>query len=174
VVKRLDPTPPAPGKDYVFAWDSTNEAGERVPDGRYVLRVGARTESPQGTARSELRYWIDVPIEKTQRRLALLSPMGLQSLQAQLMEAKPGSLVFAYLAPKDGHLTVSAIDTEGRVVRHVLDEQVVNGWHKLSWDGADDQGKPLPDGTYTVIFELDSGEAGAWWGLVVVETGTEG
>ena len=170
VVKQLEPTPPpAPGRSYVFAWDVTDEAGERVADGRYVLRIGASAGTAQGSARSELRYWVDVPVEKTQRRLAALGPTAVQTLQAELAEQRPGLVLLAYLAPEAGHLAAFVEDAAGRVVRHLVDDDIVQGAQKLIWDGTDDDGQPLADASYAVNFELDGGEAGVWWGVVALE-----
>jgi hypothetical protein len=174
VVKTLDPTPPAPDKDYVFAWDATNDAGERVPDGRYVLRVSARMDSPHGMARSELRYWIDVPLAKTQRRLAVLGPTALESLQVHVAEPKPGLVLLTFFAPHEGHMRAYAVDDNGRVVRRLLDADVPKGPQTLKWDGTDDAGNPLPDASYAVNFELDGGDEGAWWGVVTLDELTAG
>ncbi|MBM3497989.1 MAG: hypothetical protein FJX74_04885, partial [Armatimonadetes bacterium] len=169
VVKRLAPTPPAPGKDYIFAWDATDEAGETVADGRYVLRIAASADSAQGSARSELRYWVDVPVEETLRRLEALHPAVVQTLQAELAEQKPGLVLVAYLAPQVGRLRAVVVDALGHVVRHLVDDDVVPGAQKLIWDGTDDDRQPLPDAAYAVNLELDAGDAGAWWGIVAVD-----
>jgi len=168
-VKTLDPTPPALGKDYVFAWDVTDENDQRVPDGRYVLRVGTRTDSRQGSARSELRYWVDVPIAKMQRRLAVLGPTAVETLQVGLASQTPGSVLLAYFAPQAGRLKAFVVDGLGCVVRHLVDQDVPKGPDKLPWDGKDDAGELLPDAPYTVNFELDGGDQGAWWGVVTLD-----
>lgn len=169
VVKQLKPTPPAPGKDYVFAWDATGDDGQPVPDGRYVLRIASVAQSDQGSARSEVRYWIDVPVEKTQRRLTALGPTAVETLQADLIEQKPGLVLLAYFAPEAGRLTASVVDALGRVVRRLVADEVMKGHQKLLWDGTDEAGEPLPDAAYVVDFELDGREAGLWWGAVALD-----
>lgn len=169
VVKTLRPTPPLPGKDYVFAWDATNDRDEPVADGRYVLRLEARADSERGGARSELRYWIDVPFDVTQRRLAIMGPLAVETLHTQLLRQEAGQVVISYTAPQPGRLRAFIVDQLGRVVRHLLDETVTEGQHRVMWDGTDDNGARLPDAPYAVNFELDGAHLGAWWGVVALD-----
>ncbi|MGQ9733124.1 MAG: hypothetical protein ACUVX8_17840 [Candidatus Zipacnadales bacterium] len=171
LVKVIRPTPPAPGKDYIFAWSSTDETGQPVSPGRYLLRIGALMESDRGHARAELRYWVDVPLEITQRRLTFLGPSALQTLQAHLLtQPEAEQALFAYVAPREGQLHAFVVDdVTGRVVAHLADMRVAKGAGKISWNGTDDEGKPVAEGSYTLHFELDAGEQGRWWGAVAVE-----
>jgi flagellar hook assembly protein FlgD len=168
-VKALQPKPPAPGQDYIFAWDTTDQEGRRVPDGRYVLRLTGTAASARGAARAELRYWIDVPLEMTQRRLLTLGPTAIETLAASLVEQQPGLTLIAYMAPKAGRLRATVVSHEGRVVRHLADDEVAGGPGKLMWDGLDDEGLELPDAPYIVNLELDGGPAGMWWGAVALD-----
>jgi len=173
LVKEFLPTPPALGRDYVFVWDCTDQKGERVPDGRYLLRVGLRVQSDQGTALSEVRYWVDVPLARTAKRLAILGPAVAVALQPRLAEAAGGKQTFAYVLPVPGRVTISVIDADGRVIRRLLDREVSDGPHEILWDACDDQGRPVSPGSYTVQFELDAGDRGAW-GAVPVDLPVRG
>jgi flagellar hook assembly protein FlgD len=77
--------------------------------------------------------------------------------------------MLAYFAPQAGRLKAFVVDGLGRVVRHLLDEDVPKGPQKLSWNGKNDAGEALPDAPYTVTFELDGGDLGAWWGVVTLD-----
>jgi len=166
-VRELRPRSPAPGADYVFAWDSTDADGERVPDGRYLLRISTQIRSDQGLARAELRYWIEIPLEQTQKRLAILDPTTFVSLQARLDEVQDGQVRFTYVLPTRGAVRIAVTDADGRVVRHLREEPLDAGPYTVMWDGADDDGRPVLAGTYTVQFELDAGDRGAWGALII-------
>ena len=47
-------------------------------------------------------------------------------------------------------VTFSVVDAEGNEVRRIVDEQTLAGdaKHRFSWDGRDDDGNRVPDGTY--------------------------
>jgi len=167
LVKEFTPTPPALGRDYVFVWDCTDQQGQRVPDGRYLLRVGLRIQSEQGAAGSEVRYWVDVPLARTAKRLAILGPAAALALEPKLTEAAGGKLSFAYVLPVPGRVAISAVDADGRVVRRLLDREVSDGPHEIIWDACDDQGRPVAPGSYTVQFELHAGDQGAWGAVPV-------
>ncbi len=167
LVREFEPEPPTRGTDYVLAWDSRGLDGNRVPDGRYLLRIATEARSDHGFARSELRYWIEVPLEKTQRRLELLGPATYVSLQPRLDRVVDGSARFTYALPERGTARIFVTDPDGRVVRRLLGDQLGEGPHAVTWDGTDDQGQRVPDGTYSVQFELDAGDRGAWGALTV-------
>ena len=166
-VQEFDPQSPAAGTDYVFAWDSRDADGERVPDGRYLLRIATQIRSDRGLARSELRYWIEVPLEKTQKRLAILDPTTFVSLQARVDSVQDDQARFTYVLPARGTVRIAVTDADGRVVRHLQEAQLDAGPYTVTWDGADDNGRPVPGGTYTVQFEFDGGDRGAWGALII-------
>ena len=47
-------------------------------------------------------------------------------------------------------VTFSVVDSEGNEVRRIVDERMLAGdaKHRFGWDGRDDDGNPVPDGTY--------------------------
>jgi flagellar hook assembly protein FlgD len=167
LVRQFDPEPPDRGATYVFAWDSCDSDGNRVPDGRYLLRIATEIRSERGLARSELRYWIEVPMEKTLTRLEMLDPGTFIALQPRLDDVADGSARFTYALPERGKVRIIVADPEGRIVRHLLESELGEGPHAVTWDGADDQGEPVPQGAYSVQFELAAGDRGAWGALTV-------
>jgi hypothetical protein len=75
----------------------------------------------------------------------------------------PGSLVFGahqypnpfnpvttidYTMPRAGHLSIKVFDLKGRLVKILLDEQVVAGKGAVSWSGKDEQGAEVSSGVY--------------------------
>ncbi|NNF08044.1 MAG: carbohydrate-binding protein [Candidatus Eisenbacteria bacterium] len=53
-----------------------------------------------------------------------------------------------YTVPADGPVTVAIFDVRGRLVRTLVDESVASGTHTVSWDGKDNDGRPLASGIY--------------------------
>ena len=169
VVRRPQPVQAESGAAYIVIWDCTDEDQRRVPDGRYLLWISTGTESGPGAARSEVRFWVDVPLDRAQKRLEAQGTTVLGSVQAHLQSHEEGELVFAYVLPYTGQASVFVESAEGLVVRHLFEGPAENGLHTITWDGADNDGNPLPDSRYGVHFEVDSAERGAW-GLVTVES----
>jgi flagellar hook assembly protein FlgD len=167
VVRQFMPPPPVPGKDYVFVWDCTDQAGKRVPDGRYLLQAGIRVKAQGGTARSEVRYWVDVPLEQTAKRLAILGPTSALPIQVRLDQTAGDKLAFTYVLPIGGRATVKVVDADGRVVRRLLSRDLTDGPHPIVWDACDDQGRRVSPGAYTLEFELDAGDRGGWGSVSV-------
>ncbi len=55
------------------------------------------------------------------------------------------------------HVTIE-IRREGEVVRRIItDEPLPVGWTRPQWDGRDDEGQRLPDGTYAIKLQARSG-----------------
>ena len=70
-------------------------------------------------------------------------------VDAGLPPAKPLPLTFSYDVPEDSELTVQLIDSENMIVRTLVAQGKRNAGKAVEkWDGMDDQGRPLPAGTY--------------------------
>jgi len=52
--------------------------------------------------------------------------------------------------PAAGRAQIEAFDTAGRLVRSVYAGPVRAGTSDWSWDGRDDSGRPVPNGTYWI------------------------
>lgn len=57
-------------------------------------------------------------------------------------------------APTAGHARLDVRDSGGRRVAIVLDEDVVGGYHRVSWDGLDARGGRILPGVYSARLEL--------------------
>jgi len=66
-----------------------------------------------------------------------------------------------YVLENGANVKVTITDNAGRTVRTLSLGSVEAGWHEFTWDGKDDQGKALPDGSYTFSVEAvgPSGES---------------
>ena len=60
-----------------------------------------------------------------------------------------------------GPATVSLFDAAGRLVRRLTSDIQSPGYHSLTWDGRDDQGRRLPAGVYVTRIETTEGVT-AW------------
>jgi hypothetical protein len=56
-----------------------------------------------------------------------------------------------------GRVQIRVYDVAGRLVRKVLDTAMPPGPQKTTWDGADDQGRPVPAGMYFYEVETPRG-----------------
>jgi alkaline phosphatase len=54
----------------------------------------------------------------------------------------------SYELPISGPTSLKIYDASGRVVRILVDEWKPEGSYRLSWDGVDERGNPLPSGVY--------------------------
>ena len=61
--------------------------------------------------------------------------------------------------PRSGQVTVTVHDAAGRRVRTLLDGFRPAGRHQMSWDGKDQQGRPLASGVYLVNLVADGEQA---------------
>ena len=85
-------------------------------------------------------------------------PLSLQIDRAAF--APKGGVVSASFR-LDGGMTLWALvlDGEGRIVRRLVDgEGQRRGSHVLTWDGRDDAGTRLPDGTYRLALRATGGD----------------
>ncbi len=53
------------------------------------------------------------------------------------------------MLPKRATVSITVFDISGRIVRYLINDKVYNpGIHKFSWDGKDQNGRPIPSGSY--------------------------
>lgn len=56
---------------------------------------------------------------------------------------------------RSDHLTLSILDSSGRVIRNLIDDRAVpKGYHSYTWNGHFASGKPAPDGVYRPRVDL--------------------
>jgi hypothetical protein len=65
---------------------------------------------------------------------------------------------FELALPAAEPVRVAIFDVHGRRVRVLLDGPMPAGRHRLSWDGADSRGRPMPSGVYWIRLVGASGE----------------
>ena len=61
-----------------------------------------------------------------------------------------------FVIKKTGQVRLTVHDTNGRAVKTLVDARENPGEKKVSWDGTDERGKPVPSGVY--IFRLSADE----------------
>jgi flagellar basal-body rod modification protein FlgD len=83
---------------------------------------------------------------------AALSYIGSEiEMISPIIALAGGAASFAYeLPPGAAETSISIFDEDGNLVR-TFDGETEPGRHEVSWDGTDDQGVPMPDGTYSVL-----------------------
>ena len=57
--------------------------------------------------------------------------------------------------PEAGEVSIRIFDIQGRPVRTLVQSLHPAGYHSILWDGRDDQGRPVPSGTY--IYRMRAG-----------------
>ena len=62
-----------------------------------------------------------------------------------------GVVHMPYFAPKPGYMRFSVCDLLGRKLRQIEDFVNDSGYHRVSWDGRDDAGCPVPPGSYMIM-----------------------
>lgn len=55
-----------------------------------------------------------------------------------------------FALPEDGHVTIKAYNTQGRLVQVILDADRVSGWHQVQWDASN-----LATGLY--VYKMEAG-----------------
>jgi hypothetical protein len=67
--------------------------------------------------------------------------------------AKQRARIAFRLAKADG-VTLSIVDSSGRHIRTLLLDRRIQGFHRFTWNGRDDAGRIVPQGTYKVRIQL--------------------
>jgi flagellar basal-body rod modification protein FlgD len=67
----------------------------------------------------------------------------------RIKDGKPDTLVYA-IPRQAQQATLTLVDSAGATVRTLELETTPNGRVTLAWDGTDEEGKPLPDGDYSI------------------------
>ncbi len=77
------------------------------------------------------------------------------ALQVQPNPFNPAT-TFSYTLPRAGHVRLAVHDTQGRLVRLLLDDVWQEaGWHAAAWDGRDEGGRRLPSAVYYAQLKAD-------------------
>lgn len=68
----------------------------------------------------------------------------------------PGHCTILFSIPATVPATLTVVDLSGAVVRTLLDQTLVAGFHQVHWDGLDDGAQPVPAGDYWAVFRSGS------------------
>ncbi len=89
--------------------------------------------------------------------LGLTSPSGIEIQEPMpralsLMPSRPnpsaGNTTITFALPQAGAATLEVFDANGRLVRTLLSGELSAGGHRVTWDGADEIGRPVTSGLY--------------------------
>jgi len=62
----------------------------------------------------------------------------------------------SFWLPRRMHISLAVYDALGRKVRQLVDGELESGFHRLVWEGQDDQGRVLASGLYLVVLRAGS------------------
>jgi len=74
--------------------------------------------------------------------------LKLYNIGSSAGESK-GNMSISYFFPGHNNVLIIISNKEGRKIRRAFDKSRSGGKRIFMWDGKDDQGRPLPPGTYT-------------------------
>jgi hypothetical protein len=94
-------------------------------------------------------YGAEVPEEEI--------PSGFGMEQNVPNPFNPGTTIRFQAPVGGGHVTLRVYDVSGRVVATLVDEQVTEGRHTVTWAGVSDDGLELPSGVYFYRLETKEG-----------------
>jgi hypothetical protein len=60
-----------------------------------------------------------------------------------------GNTEIGFYAPKTGDVKLEVFSMQGNLVKTLIDGSAQSGPNKVVWNGTDNQGRPVPSGTYT-------------------------
>ncbi len=122
---------------------------------RFRFRFGS-----DGADTREGWYVDDVRVQSWSEASASGEPAHPLALRPVLYANRPNpftpSTSIAFELPRRGHVRLTVMDLEGRVVRTLVDGTLPAGPHAVVWNGVDAAGQILPAGIY--FYCLDSGE----------------
>lgn len=59
----------------------------------------------------------------------------------------------SFSLPQDDRATLVIYNMYGQIIRTLLDDQIKAGWHKIVWNGQDDNDRQMPSGIYFYILK---------------------
>ena len=74
----------------------------------------------------------------------------IKAVGSQVTIRKGESTPITYVLPEGGDVIVKVYDDEGEVLREIDVGYRAAGQHEYSWDGLDDNGEQVPDGSYKI------------------------
>ena len=129
-----------------FSWNGLASDGSRCADGKYSANLSTKSSNGSEAKTSSQKFEIDTvePAVNLSAAYTLFSPDG---------DGKKDTLDIAAETSSEDKWTANVLDSKNQVVRSYT-------WHgkvpaKVSWDGTDDSGNKVADGTYKIAFSSE-------------------
>ncbi len=130
------------------AWDGRDDAGARVPDGRYTIALTPRDRAGNVGRTSTVPVLVLTALRRLQADVDAIDPADGDRLAASV------SLEARLLAEARVTWTVRR---DGRVVRtRYADRPLPAGNLGWAWDGRDDRGRLVPEGDYEIVVAAET------------------
>ena len=129
-------------------------SGEELPvAGRYLqYRADLSTTDPTLTP---LLHQLSVTCGTTVDTDDLLPPPAATLLRPNYPNPFNPSTTFSFGLARTGRVTLKLYAVDGRLVRTLVDGPLPAGYHDITWDGTDDQGRRQASGAYFARFQSD-------------------
>jgi hypothetical protein len=144
---------------HVLATNTPNDGSEviTVPNvsttlGRVMVRAADNLFLDVNGANITIELATDVALPAVASASLLLEPGRPNPFAA--------TTSFDYAVPRGGRASLRIYDTAGRLVRVLLDESVVEGRHRVEWDGRGASGERVASGIYFARLETEQGSTG--------------
>lgn len=125
-----------------FQWNGTDDAGDRCADGTYTAQLFTRADNGSENTVTTQAFVLDTSYPEVAAATPYLtfSPNG---------DGKKDTLPVTITATRENRWVCQIIDAEGGVVRSMASEKP----DMFIWDGTDENGNIVPDGTYAFSAE---------------------
>jgi len=163
----------APGETYEFSHTGLSE-GTTYYYSAFVRTTEPRTSSPMKCIATVTGKPIGTPHKLGEDSIVDggdTDASGLDTGQVGVVD--PGHLGTSSVVPNpmtsgsrirfelasEGHVQATVYDTQGRLVRHLLDAAVEPGERGIAWDGMSSSGDEVPAGLYFIVLETPCGQS---------------
>ena len=129
-----------------FTWNGLASSGSRCDDGKYTALLSTKSSNGSEAKISSQKFELDTvaPSVSLNTPYTLFSPDG---------DGKKDSLDVAAESSNEDKWTANILDSKNQVVRTYTWQGKVPA--KVAWDGTDNAGNKVADGTYKVVFAAE-------------------
>lgn len=157
-----------PAGDQQIAWNGSDAAGEPLAKGNYVIRI-ERATTPSPAPRAQSRGAQKLARGRATARAAAetaivqlqAAPLAIRTVKLVRgsigASAARSAIVGTYAVSAPASVAAAIVDGQGRIVRSLQSGSVGMGTSKLTWNGRTAAGKPVADGSYTLLLSAASG-----------------